>query len=100
MGFTVSDFGVILDPYEYYRGAYFYPTYRYADEAYQAMILDITSSLEELNCGWSFSNWYGYFGITNCVPLVDDAVYEQVEDYPFYIDTAMYSWFKKINGVS
>ena len=100
VGFTVSDFGVILDPYEYYRGAYFYPTYRYADEAYQAMILDITSSLEELNCGWSFSNWYGYFGITNCVPLVDDAVYEQVEDYPFYIDTAMYSWFKKINGVS
>ena len=100
VGFTVSDFGVILDPFEYYRIPYFYPTYRYPDEAYQAMITDITSSLEALGCGWSFSNWYGYFGVANSVPLVDEVVYEQVEDYPLYIDTAMYGWFKEINGVA
>lgn len=100
VGFTVSNFGVILDPFEYYQSPYFYPSFRYPDEAYQTMIADITSSLEALGCGWSFANWYGYFGITGCVPLVDDAVYGQVEDYPFYIDTAMYSWFRQINGVS
>ena len=100
VGFMVSDFGVVLDPFEYYGSNYFYPTYHYPEDAYKTMILDITSGLEELNCGWSFSNWYGYFGITGCVPLVDAAVYQQVEDYPFYINTAMYSWFKEINGVS
>jgi len=100
VGFTVSDFGVILDPFEYYHTPRFYPAFRYPDEAYHTMVTDITSSLEALDCGWSFANWHGYFGITNCVPLVDDAVYEQVEDYPFYIDTAMYSWFQEINGVN
>jgi len=101
VGFMVSDFGVVADPYEVYRSplAVFYPTYRYPDEGYKAMMEDITSAITEKGYGWCFANWYGYFGITDCAPVYDNATYEQVGDYPYYIDTAMYSWFQEINGV-
>lgn len=101
VGFMVSDFGVVADPYEVYRSpvAVFYPTYRYPNEGYRAMIEDITSAITEKGYGWCFANWFGYFGITESAPVYDNATYEQVEDYPFYIDTAMYSWFQEINGV-
>lgn len=102
VGFMVSDFGVVADPFEVYRSplVVFYPTYRYPDEAYRAMIEDITSAIEEKGYGWCFANWFGYFGITDCAPVYENATYEQVEDYPFYIDTAMYGWFQEINGVA
>ncbi len=101
VGFMVSDFGIVADPYEVYRSplSVFYPTYRYPDEGYKAMIEDITSAVAEMGYGWCFANWYGYFGITDCAPVYDNAIYEQVGDYPYYIDTAMYSWFQEINGV-
>jgi len=99
VGFMVSDFGVFADEFEVYRGAFFYPTYRYPDEGYRAMIEDITSTVAAKGYGWCFSNWFGYFGVTNSGPVYENASYEQVEDYPCYIDTAMYSWFKEINVV-
>ncbi len=99
VGFMVSDFGIVVEPYEVYREPFHYPTYRYPDEGYKAMIEDITSAIEEKGYGWCFDNWFGYFGIANGGPVYDNAIYEQVEDYPFYIDTAMYSWFQEINGV-
>lgn len=101
VGFMVSDFGIIADPYEVYRSpvAVFYPTYRYPDEGYRSMIEDITSAITEKGYGWCFANWFGYFGIADSAPVYDNVTYEQVGDYPYYIDTAMRSWFQEINGV-
>lgn len=99
VGFMVSDFGVVADPYEVYRGVFNYPTYRYPDEGYRAMIEDITSAITEKGYGWYFANWFGYFGISDSAPVYDNVTYEQVGDYPYYIDTTMRSWFQEINGL-
>lgn len=99
VGFMVSDFGVVADPYEVYRGVFNYPTYRYPDEGYRAMIEDITSAITEKGYGWCFANWFGYFGISDSAPVYDNVTYEQVGDYPYYIDTTMRSWFQEINGL-
>ena len=95
VGFMLAGFGIELRSLE----DTLLPRSLYTDDAYRAMILDITSAISEKGYGWCFSNWFGYFGITNSGPVYENASYEQVEDYPCYIDTAMYSWFKEINVV-
>ncbi len=97
VGFMVGDFGVNMAISGLDRE---WPTARYSDEAYKAMIVDVLSAVESRGYGWCFAKWYGYFGIANGWPAYENASYEQVEDYPYYIDTAMLSWFKEINGVT
>lgn len=96
VGFMVGDFGVYQ---ENSGGDREWPTARYPDEAYRAMIVDVLSAVESRGYGWCFAKWYGYFGIANGWPAFENATYQQVEDYPYYIDTAMYGWFREINGV-
>ena len=95
LGFMVGEFGIHLGNPGADRE---WPTSRYPDEAYKAMITDVLSSVESLGCGWCFAKWYGYFGIANGWPAYENAAYQQLEDYPYYIDTAMYGWFREING--
>jgi len=97
VGFMLSEFGVSYAPL---TSVNVYPRARYAGEHYFAMITDITSTMEELGYGWCFAHWYSPYGIAFCLPVVEDAVYEQVEDYPYYIDQGMFGLFQKINGVS
>ena len=99
VGFMVSDFGVAGDPHEMYNGFVSYSTYRYSDEAYRAMIEDITSAIAEKGYGWCFANWHGYFGVVNSAPVYENATYEQSGDELYYIDTTMYGWFQEINGI-
>ena len=96
VGFMVGDFGVYL---EGPGGDREWPTVRYPDEAYKAMIVDVLSAIESRGYGWCFAKWYGYFGIANGWPAYENATYQQLEDYPYYIDTAMRSWFQEINGI-
>lgn len=95
VGFMLSDFGVNLCR----ANDIPIPSLRYSDEAYKAMIMDITSTMEERGYGWCFANWFGYFGIANSSPLIENTTYTQIEDYPYYLDDAMIGWFKEINGV-
>ena len=97
LGFMVGEFGIHLGNPGADRE---WPTARYPDEAYKAMITDVLSAVESRGYGWCFAKWYGYFGIANGWPAYDNASYEQMEDYPYYIDTAMVSWFKEINDVA
>ena len=95
VGFMLGDFGVHIpssDGHEYSR-------VRYGEEAYHAMITDITSTMEELGYGWCFSHWYGPYGVAFCLPVIQDVVYAQVADYPYYIDQGMRSLFRQINDV-
>lgn len=94
VGFMLSDFSISS------IGVAEYPNYRYPDEAYHAMIADITSAVESRGYGWCFGHMYGYFGIADCIPRITDSTYEQVEDYPYYIDQTMLSWFRQLNHVS
>lgn len=93
VGFMLSSFGVRVNQ----NTTYIYPNYRYPDEAYKAMLEDIISCVESRGYGWCFTNWYGYFGIADCVPRITDSTYTQVEDYPYYIDDTMLSWFREFN---
>ena len=95
VGFMLGEFGVALRSQE----NTLLPRTRYSDDAYQAMILDITSAVSERGYGWCFANWYGYFGIANAMPIIKNTTYEQVEDYTYYTDQTMLGWFQKINGV-
>ena len=95
VGFMLGEFVVALRSQE----NTLLPRTRYSDDAYQAMILDITSAVSERGYGWCFANWYGYFGIANAMPIIKNTTYEQVEDYPYYIDQTMLGWFQEINGV-
>ena len=96
VGFMVGDFGVYLgNP----GGDREWPVNRYPDEAYKAMIVDVLSAIESRGYGWCFAKWYGYFGIANGWPAYENATYQQLEDYPYYIDTAIGSWFQEINDV-
>ncbi len=95
VGFMLGNFGVSN------FGDWWIPMdrVRYADEPYFAMIEDITSSVEDLGYGWCFNRWYGPYGVAFCIPAIEDSTYEQVEDYPYYIDQGMMDLFKSINGV-
>lgn len=97
VGFMVGDFGVNLENAGADRQ---WPARRYPDEAYKAMIGDVVSAMESRSYGWCFAHWYGYFGIANGWPAFENATYQQLEDYPYYIDTAMLSWFREVNGVA
>lgn len=97
VGFMVGDFGVYL---ESSGGDREWPASRYPDEAYRAMIVDVLSAIESRGYGWCFAKWYGYFGIAGGYPAFENVTYTQLEDYPYYIDTAMLSWFREINGVT
>jgi len=91
----LSDFGVTVNESD----AYVPSRLRYPDEAYFAMITDITSTMEELGYGWCFAHWYDPNGIAFCMPAIRNSTYEQVEDYPYYIDQGMMNLFKELNGV-
>ena len=95
VGFMLGDFGVTS------LGDWWKPfdRVRYADEPYFAMIKDITSSVEALGYGWCFNRWYGPYGVAFSVPAIEASTYEQVEDYPYYIDQGMMGLFREINGV-
>lgn len=95
VGFMLGEFGVALRSQE----NTLLPRTRYADDAYQAMIVDITSADSERCYGWCFGNWYGYFGISAPMPIIKNTTYAQIEDYPYYIDQTMLGWFQEINGV-
>lgn len=97
VGFMVGDFGINLENSGVDRQ---WPARRYSDEAYEAMITDVVSAMESRGYGWCFAHWYGYFGIANGYPAFENVAYEQVEDYPYYVDTAMLGWFREINGVA
>lgn len=94
VGFMVGNFGVYLENQGEDR---VWSTRRYSDEAYEAMITDVLAAIEARDCGWCFGNWFGYFGVVNSFPAFENVVYEQLEDYPYYIDTAMLSWFLEWN---
>ena len=96
VGFMLSDFGVNLCRANSMPN----PGVRYYDEAYKAMIVDITSTIEERGYGWCFAHWFGYFGIANSKPAYTNATYTQIGEYPCYLDDAMVGWFKEINGVA
>ena len=96
VGFMLGDFGVS-------SGGNWWFTLdraRYADEPYFAMIRDITASVEELGYGWCFNRWYGPYGVAFCISAIEASTYEQVEDYPYYIDQGIFGLFQSINGVS
>lgn len=98
VGFMLSDFGVAVHQEE--KGVdYAVSRLRYADEPYFAMITDITSTMEELGYGWCFAHWYNPYGIAFCLPAIKTSAYEQIEDYPYYIDQGMFELFKSVNGV-
>ena len=100
VGFMLGEFGVTYvsglsgrNPVEKV-----YPCFRYADEYYFAMITDITATMEELGCGWCFGHWYGPYGVAFGIPAIQTSTYEQIEDYPYYIDQGMLGLFQTING--
>lgn len=96
VGFMLSDFGVTVDEKDNIARS----RLRYAEEPYFAMIRDITSTMERYGYGWCFAHWYHPYGIAFCMPAVRTSIYEQVEDYPYYIDQGMFSLFRTINGVN
>lgn len=97
VGFMLGEFGVSYAPVSGWGNTY--PRFRHPDEAYQGMIVDVTSTIEELGYGWCFGSWYGAYGVAFCIPAIQTSTYEQVADYPYYIDQGMMSLFQKINGV-
>lgn len=92
VGFMLSSFGAVCR-----SDATDYPDFRYPDEAYKAMLSDILSCVESRGYGWCFTNWYGYFGMADCVPRIVGSTYTQVEDYPYYLDETMLGWFREFN---
>jgi len=95
VGFMLSDFGVTVDEKDHIARS----RLRYADEPYFAMIEDITSTMEEMGYGWCFAHWYSPYGVAFCIPAIQSSTYEQVEDYPYYIDQGMMGLFQTINGM-
>lgn len=96
VGFMLGDFGVTVGG----NRGFTLDRVRYADEPYFAMITDITSTVEELGYGWCFAHWYSPYGVAFSMPAIKTSTYEQVEDYPYYIDQGMMDLFKSINGVN
>lgn len=96
VGFMLGDFGVSSGGNWWFT----LDRVRYADEPYFAMIEDVTSSVEELGYGWCFNRWYGPYGVAFSIPAIQTSTYEQVGDYPYYIDQGMMGLFREINGVA
>lgn len=96
MGFMLGNFGIHVQEMK----EAIMPDKRYPDEAYKAMIVDVTSTIGERGYGWCFAHWFGYFGIASNYPAYDNATYTQVEDYQYYLDEAMVGWFREINSAN
>lgn len=92
VGFMLSEFGV------HNIGESNHVRTRYEENAYHAMIRDITSSVNAAGYGWCFAHWYSDYGVAFCLPVMQNADYKQVEDYPYYIDQGMQKLFREING--
>lgn len=96
VGFMLSDFGIHTGtgnaPSDYI-------TVRFPDEEYHAMITDIISTMESQGYGWCFAHWYGSYGLSFGCPVIENTVYEQIENYPCYVDQTILGWFKEINSV-
>ena len=97
VGFMLGEFGVSYEAAEKWGSSY--PRIRYPDKAYQGMITDVTSTMEDMGYGWCFASWYGAYGVAFCIPAIEGVEYEQIEDYPYYIDQGMMGLFQQINGV-
>ena len=97
VGFMLSDFGIHTgtgnSPSDYI-------TVRFPDEEYHAMIIDIISTMESQGHGWCFAHWYGSYGLSFGCPVIENTVYEQIENYPCYVDQTILGWFREINGVA
>ena len=75
------------------------PYNRYSDETLSAYFRDMVSAMAEKGYGWCTGVWYGSYGVVCGCPAIKGAEYEQVGDYAFYIDKAMFDLFREINGV-
>lgn len=98
VGYMLSDFGVRF----YENGtldSLSIPRERYPMAEYLTMLQDITTTAEQMGCGWCFTYWYGPWGVTFGMPLFEDTTYVQVEDYPYYIDETMFGFFQGLNGI-
>jgi len=95
VGFMLSDFGITVDEKDHIARS----RLRYADEPYFAMITDITSTMESYGYGWCFAHWYSPYGVAFCIPAIEASTYEQMADYPYYIDQGMFALFQELNGV-
>ncbi|MBQ7867061.1 MAG: cellulase family glycosylhydrolase [Clostridia bacterium] len=90
VGFMVGEFGVFTTGMPYNR---------YSDETLSAYFRDMVSAMAEKGYGWCTGVWYGSYGVVCGCPAIKGAEYEQVGDYAFYIDKAMFDLFREINGV-
>lgn len=102
VGFMISNFGVnaTFNGFGAWAGGQKFSRYRYPDAEYFEMITDITSTTEKLGYGWCFANLYSPYGVVFGIPAIVTSAYEQIEDYPYYIDQGMMGLFREINGVS
>ena len=57
----------------------------------------MVSAMAEKGYGWSGGVWDGTYGVVSYYPAVKTATYEQVGDYDFYIDKAMFDLFQELN---
>ena len=100
VGFMISNFGInsTFNGFGAWAGGQKFFRYRYPDEEYFEMIVDITSAIEKMGYGWCFANMYSPYGVAFGIPAIMTSTYVQVEDYPYYIDQGMMGLFQKING--
>lgn len=91
VGFMVGEFGIFttLMPYN-----------RYADETISTYYRDMVGAMTEKGYGWCGGVWDGTYGVVAYSPGIKTATYEQVGDYDFYIDKAMFDLFQDLNGVN
>ncbi len=90
VGFMIGEFGIFTT---------FMPYNRYTDETLSAYYRDMVNAMTEKGYGWCGGVWHGSYGVVSSYPAIKDAVYEQVGDYDFYIDKAMFDLFQDLNGV-
>ena len=90
VGFMIGEFGIFTTGIPYNR---------YSDEALYAYYKDMVSAMTEKGYGWCGGVWDGTYGVVAYYPGIRTATYEQVGDYDFYIDKAMFDLFQELNGV-
>lgn len=90
VGFMIGEFGIFttLMPYN-----------RYTDETISAYYRDMVGAMTEKGYGWCGGVWDGTYGVVAYYPGIKTASYEQVGNYDFYIDKAMFDLFQDLNGV-
>lgn len=90
VGFMIGEFGIFTDGIPYNR---------YSDETLYAYYKDMADAMGEKGYGWCGGVWDGTYGVVSYYPAVKTATYEQVGEYAFYIDRAMFDLFRELNGV-